>query len=154
MISAKKHAAFLAANLLLLAGTPAGAQLGIIANGGSQAALTILLNASASEAIRSCAYDARSQLLRDINDRLVMAAGALVVLSEEIKARPGPTLENFATALDEARIQEAALKLQVAAAQEAAADAWPALRTALAASYMNFVGAVSRAETTAADQRG
>lgn len=131
----------------------APAQLGVVANS-SKSVSAALVSASATAAIQTCAFEARTQLLFEIESRLAIAARALGALAQTALAQPEPRQKKIAAALQEVKTQEMALKLHLKAAEKANADAWPGVRAALAYGYMDYVGAVSRAEVAATDQPG
>ena len=136
--------------LPLLAGPAARAQLGVLATVG-QSASSALTTASAAAAIQGCAFEARNQLFLDIENRLMVVETRLADLSARAKTLDEPGQDKFATFIQEAKTQGAALKITMGSAEKATTKSWPEVRAALAFSYIDYVGAISRAEKLVAD---
>lgn len=136
----------------LLAGLPTQAQLGVMAaTGADQPASSVLTSASATAAIQSCAFEARNQLFLDIENRLRVVEPHLGELTTRASRLDGAARDKYASALHDVKTQGLALKMAVASAQSATSRTWPEVRAALAFSYIDYVGAVSRAEKIVAD---
>jgi hypothetical protein len=133
--------------LLLITATHAMAQLGLtVTTGTRRSASTSLIVASATEAIRVCAYEARNQLLFDMANRLKATAEAIDNLSAEARILAKEKQQLYEGAMQDMKIQEAALRLGMQAAEKATEKNWPQIRAALAFSYIDYVGVVTRAE--------
>jgi hypothetical protein len=135
----------------LLAGPPARAQLGVAATAGSSQPVTSSLSsASATGAIQTCAFEARNQLLLDIDSRVKIAESRLGNLSSKARTLPTAAQQEFASALDAIKLQGKALKTSMESAQKATTKTWPEMRVALGFSYSDYVGAVARVEKSLA----
>lgn len=146
-----------AAVLALLLGTATAtmAQLGVTAlAGGSQSASSALTTASATGTIQACAYEARNQLLFDMESRLKIVETPLDELARKARALPEPVRDKFGAALDEMKTQKVALKMGMEQAGKASAKSWPQVRAALAFSYVDYIGAVTQLESIVADNLG
>ena len=132
------------------------AQLGVIvrADRTKETASAALTQASATAAIQSCAFEARNQLIFDMDSRLKLATNILLNLSSSARLLPEPAQEKLASALEDIKIQEAALRMGMESVQKATAKAWPRMRATLAFNYMDYVGAVSRAELLVFESKG
>jgi sensor domain CHASE-containing protein len=133
---------------VLLAATASGvAQLGLAVTAGArQPVSSSLIVASATEAIRACAYEARNQMISDLEARLMATNEAISGLSGGVRSRPKAQQEQFESALKEMKSQEGALRLGMQAAGQATEKTWPQVRAALAFSYIDYVSVVTRAE--------
>lgn len=146
-----------AARLALLLGTATAtvAQLGVTAPaGGSQSASSTLTTASATGTIQACAYEARNQLLFDMESRLKIVETPLDELARKAQVLPEPVRDKFGAALGELKTQKAALKMGMEVAGKATAKNWPQVRAALAFSYVDYIGAVTHLESIVADNLG
>ncbi|HKB56986.1 MAG TPA: hypothetical protein VKC51_05290 [Lacunisphaera sp.] len=133
--------------LLLITVAHAMAQLGLsITPGTRKSASTSLIVASATEAIRVCAYEARNQMLFDMETRLKATTEAIDGLSAEARILTKGKLQLYESAMQDMKIQAAALRLGMQAAEKATEKTWPQIRAALAFSYIDYVGVVTRAE--------
>ena len=133
----------------------AAAQLGVTASaGGSQPASSALTTASATGTIQACAYEARNQLLFDLESRLKIVETPLDELARKAQALPEPAREKFGAAQNEMKTQKAALKMGMEVAGKATARSWPQVRAALAFSYVDYISAVARLESIVADNLG
>lgn len=147
MITAYSSRSFLFLAGFLATAPFAVAQLGVaVLAGTNKSASAALTVSSATAAIQSCAFEARGQLIFDMESRLKEAAGLLHDLSVSAKALPASSQEQFTTALDDLKLQEGVLRMGIESAQKAGEKAWPQVRAALAFSYMDYVGVVSRLE--------
>jgi hypothetical protein len=136
--------------LLLVATVIAAAQIGLaVTTGTRKSASSSLIVASATEAIRACAYEARNQMLFDLEARLKATSGAMDDLSTEARSRTKETQEHFQSTLQEMKSQERALRLNMQEAAKATQKTWPQAREALAFSYIDYVSVVMRAESIA-----
>jgi hypothetical protein len=135
---------------LLLAGSVAFAQLGlVVAASPSKAASTALLLTSASTAIKNCAFDSRNALLADIESRVRAARDAVADLEREARSLAGEARDDFKSALKDVRMREGALQESIRTAKRATKDGWPDQRALLASNYGDYAGAVTRLETAA-----
>lgn len=136
---------------LLLTGTVAFAQLGVVVAGSSpKAASSALLLTSASAAIKACAFESRPALLADIDSRLRAAGEAMAALVRDARPPAGDAREVFEAALKDVKAQEHTLQQHLHAARKAKAADWPSQRALLASSYGDYAGAVARLEAAAA----
>ncbi|MBI3885759.1 MAG: hypothetical protein HY302_08550 [Opitutae bacterium] len=127
------------------------AQLGVtVSAGGRNPATASLIVASASESIRACAFEARNQMLFDLETRLKTAKERIEELLSAGKALADEKKGEFESAAHDLRVQEAALRLGMQAAEKSSAADWPRVRAALAFSYVDYVGVVTRLENLVA----
>ena len=123
------------------------AQLGYAPDpSGRKSVSAILVTASATGAIQSCAYEARSQLNLDIETRIKAASEAIRNMTRQIRVLPLQKRSQLESVRDDVKIQDGARRRTLQAAQKASTKSWPEGRAALAFSYIDYVGAVSRAE--------
>lgn len=141
---------------LLVTVPPAVAQPGVTApvGGSGKSATAALTLTSATAAIQSCAFEARSQLLFDLDNRLKIVAAPLHDLANSAKALPEASQERITAALDELKLQEGVLRQGMEAAQQATARNWPQARATLAVNYLDYIGAVSRLEVLVQGNKG
>gem|GEM_PF-4699648 len=137
---------------MLLACAGAQAQLGLAVGADDRpSASTMLLAASATGTIRVCAFEARNQMLLDMESRIKATAEAL---SELTRPLPMEKQQAYQSVLHDVKIQEAALHMAMQAAEKATEKTWPQVRDALAFSYVDFVTVVTRTERIAAGRDG
>lgn len=146
IVDSSRLALLVAASLVVAPRVPA--QLGVASVSGSddQPASAALIAASATGTIQACAFEARNQLLFDIESRLKQAEKPLDKLSTKARALPEPAQEKCETAMEQVKTQQAALKIGMDAAAKANAKTWPQIRATLAFSYADYVGAIVRLE--------
>lgn len=147
MITAYSSRVILLGALLVTVAPPAVAQLGVaVLAGANKSASATLTVSSATGTIQACAFEARNQLLFDMESRLKIVETPLNELARKAQALPEPAREKFGTAQDEMKTQKTALQMGMETAGKATTKTWPQIRAALAFSYMDYVGAVSRLE--------
>lgn len=139
--------------LLLLATVNATAQLGLVVTAGTRKPVSSsLIVASATEAIRACAYEARNQMVFDLESRLKAVNEAMDDLATEARSLAKDQQEHYASTVQEMKSQERALRLSMQTAEKATEKTWPQVRAALAFCYIDYVSAVTRAERIVAGQ--
>jgi hypothetical protein len=141
---------------VLLTATASGmAQLGLAVTAGArQPVSSSLIVASASEAIRTCAYEARNQMVFDLEARLKATNEAMGGLSGGIRSLPQAQQEHFESTIQEMKSQERALRLAMQAAGQATEKTWPQVRAALAFSYIDYISVETRAESIVTGRDG
>lgn len=103
---------------------------------------------SAYQAIKTCAFDSRNELLLSLESRLKAAGDAIAALAQAIESLRPSAQSRFETALEEVKAKETVLKLAMQNAQKVTVESWPEARLALASSYADYTRAVTNAEIT------
>ncbi len=127
------------------------AQIGIAADSSGKSISEHLIEASAPSTIECYDFAGRNQLYLDLQTRIADAAVSLRSLASRLAAKPERLRDRVNTALRDAQVQEAALKLNLDAVAKATFESWPKVRAIVAQSYVNYVSAVTRVETIVAE---